>query len=439
MPSPEVLANEKLAAEMAAINVVTSTELVEAATNAGDLNRYQNDLDNSKDRVQSVKDTLQTLKAHEVTPTLVSILDSQLDRSQVTIQPAEGVSAVEGVEALGLTLMPKDYLLTRLVGCEGFLEDFFKKTREVSSQLSISFRETYILFTQSQDSLDKSVDLLENSLNTSPPFEKDREKILLGNRLFNLFKVNGKVDENWIENLSKLSRSLSGLSQNYYLNNRNNLNATLSYFGGFDGKNQVEAEERFLLLPTSIPSDRFKECTYPCPQHSTAAANAKQSVELMGGAYFVDIRQNHVDKATKSIGAVEDFVQRMIDIDMTGFDNSAPMIFPKLDFEIKSLSSAQIKAVIKMLREVLKEWRKVFDGGEKFKLGESDYTEITKGFYESDISDEMKDKLLTSFSAIVRKNQMELLNIRTAVNSYLVLIIAGLVELCHTSIKVNTP
>lgn len=439
MASPEVLANEKLAAEMAAINVVTSAELVESATSTGDLNRYQNELDNSKDRVQSVKDTLQALKAHEVTPDLAQVMDAQLARSDVEIPPADGMSAVEGAEALGYTLMPKDYLFTRLVGCESFMEDFFKKSRQIMSQMGISFKETYILFTQSQDSLAGSVDLLENSINSSPSFEKDREKILLGNRLFNLFKVNGKVSENWVEDLTKLSRSLAGLSQNYYLNSRNSLNSTLSYFGGFAGLSQAQAEERFLLLGVSIPSERFKECTYPCPQHSTAGAVAKQSVELMGGAYFVDIRQSDSGRQTKSIGAVEDFVQRYVDIDMTGFDNSAPLMYSKLDFEIKSLSSQQIKAVVKMLRDVLKEWNKVFDGGEKFKLGEQDYTDITKGFFESDISDELKDKLLTTFSAIVRKNQMELLNIRVAVNSYLVLIIAGLIELCHTSIKVNTP
>lgn len=439
MPSAEVLANEALAAEMASINIVTSAELVASAADTADLNRYQNTLSNAKDRVQFVKETLQSLKAHEVTPDLAATLDAQLERSDVEIPLVEGVASVEGSEALGITLMPKDYLFTRLVGCEGFLEDFFRKSREVTSHIGVSFKEAYILFTQSQDSLDKSVDLLENSLNSSPPFEKDREKILLGNRLFNLFKVNGKVNENWVEDLGKLSRTLSGLSQNYYLNSRNSLNATLSYFGGFSGKTQAEAEERFLVLPTAIPSTRFKECTYPCPQHSTANATAKQSVELMGGAYFVDVRLNEQPKNAQSIGETEDFVHRLVETNHTEFDNSAPFLYPKLDMEIKSLSSQQIKVIIKLLRDVLKEWRKVFEGGERFKLGESDYTDITKGFFESDISDELKDKLLTTFSAIVRKNQIELLSMRIAVNSYLVLIVAGLIELCYTSIKVNTP
>jgi len=107
--------------------------------------------------------------------------------------------------------------------------------------------------------------------------------------------------------------------------------------------------------------------------------------------------------------------------------------------DVRSLNQAEIKAVVKLLREVLKDSRKMFDGADRFKLGESDYTDITKGFLEADISEDLKDKLLSQFSAIVRKNQMELLNVRTAVNNYLVLIVAGMVELCYTSIKVNTP
>lgn len=439
MPSYELLENERLAAEMAAINVVTSQAIVENASSSSDLNRYQNELDDSKDRVQSVKDTLNALNDYEVTPGLIKILDASLMRSEVPVPPADGMAAVEGAEALGRTLMPKDFLFTRLMGVEGFLEDFYSKSRLITAQIGIGFKEAYVLFTQSQDSLERAIDLLDDSINTSPPFNKDLEKILLGDRLFNLFKVHGKVSENWVDDLEKLNRTIAGLSNNYYLNNRNNLNSVLSFFGGFSGLDQDAAEALFKTLPASIPSERFKECTYPNKVHSTPGATAKQSVELMGGAYFYDVRQDNPKRTVKNIGDVEDFVQRYVAIDRTAFDNSAPVTLGEVDLEVKSLTASQIKNVVKLLREVHKGWRKVYEGGEKFKLGESDYTDITKGFYEANISENLKDKLLSTFSALVRKNQMELLGIRAAVNTYLVLINSGLVELCHTSIKVNTP
>jgi len=439
MPSPELLASEQLAAEMAAINVVQSQELVANASDAADLNRYQNQLVNDKDRVQTVKTTLNSIRAYELTPALALSLDQQLARSEVQIEPAEGMDAVEGFEALGVTLMPRDYMLTRLMGCEGFLEDFFKKSRQVTAQLGIGFKEAYILFTQSQDALEKQVDLLDNSINTTEPFKSPTESINLGERLFNLFKVNGEVKGDWISNLDKLNRTLNGLSNNYYLNSKNTLNSTLGYFGGFAGLDQAAAEERFLMMPVSIPSHPFKECTYPNRTWSQPGVVAKQSVELMGGAFFVDVRQQSPERNPKTLGAAEDAIQRYIATDFTGFENNAQLIFPKLGMDVRSLNQAEIKAVVKLLREVLKDSRKMFDGADRFKLGESDYADITKGFLEADISEDLKDKLLSQFSAIVRKNQMELLNVRTAVNNYLVLIVAGMVELCYTSIKVNTP
>lgn len=429
----------QLAAEMAAISAVKSHEIVSMAKTTSDLDNFQNRLGESKDRVMMVKDVLSATAPHEVTPELAVAMDNALIRSEVEIPAADGLDSVEGAEALGFTLMPKDYLMTRLMGCENFLGDFFKKSREVSSRVSVSFREAFILFTQSQDSLEEAIALLEKSINEAPSFTEGREKIILGARLFNLFKVNGSVTEDWTGDLSKLSRSIAGLSNNYYLNSKNNLNSSLSYFGGFEGMNQEQGLARFLHLPPSIPSERFKECTFNNKTHSTASVTAKQSVELMGGAYFLDCRQTSPNRNTQSVDAVQDYLQKYVELDYTGFENSADHIYPKVGNEILSLSSGQIKAVVQHLRAVMKEWRKVFEGGERFKLGESDYADISKGIYESTMDDELKDVVLTSFSAVVRKNQFELLNIRASVNSYLTLIINGLIELSHTSIKVNTP
>lgn len=437
MPNPAMLPSEKLAIEMAAINVVTSGELVEKAGFASDLNRLQNALAGAKERVVLVKDTLLNLEPHQVTPVIVDRVDSQMLRSDAIIEPADGMSVVEGAEALGRTLMPRDFLLTRLVGCEGFLENFFKKSREVVSRTRISFQEAYVLITQTQESLDRSIDALEASLAASPPFEKNPVSILLGERLFNLFKVNGKVSENWNDDLNKLGRTITGLSQNYYLTNRNTLQTTLGYFGGFGKLDQASAEARFNGLPSAIPSERFKECTYPSRQPKSGVV-AKQSVELMGGAFFVDTRSTVIGKSPKNADEVMDWVHQFAEDDGVSFDNSSPMIFPKLGLEIKSLDASQVRAVIAHLRAVLKEWRKVVEGGEKYKLAENDYIDITKSIYEADIDELLKDKLLDAFSAIVRKNQHELLNLRVAINSYLVLVVSGLVELCHTSIKVNT-
>lgn len=429
---------DQLALEMAAISAVKSVELVDLANKTFNLSSYQSELSETKDRVQMVKDTLLATENHQVNPALIKILDTSLARSEVVIPATNELGEVEGAEALGITLMPSQYRLSRLQGCESFMSDFFAKSKEITIRIGNQFKESYILFTESQDSLDRSIDHLEQQLNTVPTFDGKVENIRLGSRLFNLFKVNGKVSEDWAGDLTKLSRTISGLSNNYYLNNKNTLNATLSYFGGFADLTEEQAKERLLTLPVSIPSDRFKECSYPSRTKAMSTGVAKQSVELMGGAYFVDIRQDKPAKEPKTIMEVEQYLERMLEIDRTYFENNSEVVFPKIGNEIKSFASPKIKLIIKLLREVMKEWRKVFEGGERYKLVESDYVEITRGIYESNLTEETKDKVLHAFSTIVRKNQVELLSIRTAVNNYLTLIINGLIELSYDSIKVNT-
>ena len=333
--------------------------------------------------------------------------------------------------------MPSQFIFTRLVGCENFLGDFIKKSREVILRSNIAFKEAYIVFTQNQESLTEAVDALERGLEASGSFD-NKETLLLGSRLFNLFKINGKVSEDWTGDVSKLSRTIAALSGNYYLNSKNAMNATMSYFGGFAGNTQEEGLSRFLLLPVSIPSERFKECTYPNKEFTTARITAKQSVELMGGAYFLDARQTKPAYKADSADDVDNYLRLYLEEEYTGFQNSSEIIFPKLGNEVKSLTSGQCKAIAKHLHELLKEWRKAFDNGDKYKLADSDYNDITKGIYESEMSDELKDQVLTAFSAVVRKNQMELLTLRASVTNYLTLIINGLIELSNLSVKANT-
>lgn len=427
-----------LAAEMAAVSAVKSTEIVEAASSAGELNAYQNKLDDSLDRVLDAQRTLQSLEAYQVTPELAASIDRDLAKADVVVPPTEGLGVVLGAESLGISLMPKDYLFSRLMGCESFLGDFFKNSREVVQRIGASFRDSYVIFTESQESLSKSLDLLENLIDTHPDFASS-ESFILEHRLYNLFKVNGKVNQDWAGNLTKLSSTIGALSTNYFLNSKNVLQSTYSYFGGFAGMDQVQANDRIYQLPISIPSIPFKECTYPNNRHGGPNLVAKQSVELMGGAYFYDVRQK--ERATKAatVEDVKNFLVRYNEFDGTGFENTDDYTFKELGSEIRALSSKEIKAVIKLLRSVLKDWAKIFENADKFKVLDNDYNDVVKGFLETDIDEATKTLLAKWFSSIVRKNQMELLVIRASVSNYLTLIINGLIDICNDSIKVNAP
>jgi hypothetical protein len=431
--------NIQFQAEMASINSVTSEDLVRNAKNSGDLQLFQERLDDAQDRVEVVKDVLLQLEPYDLNPQIAQTMDRQLDRSASVLDRQDAAKELElltGAESLGLTLMPRDYLKTRLAGCESFLGDFMDLTRKVTQHLGISFHEAYTLFMETHDNLESQITLLEDSLSSLLPTSGDGA-VVLGSRLFNLFKVNGKVDEDWTGNLNKLVRTITAINGNYLLSSKNSMNQILSYFGNFAGATEEKGLERYLGLPLSVPMDRFRECSYPCKEKTTVTLNAKQSVELMGGAYFYDVAPVEKVMASSNTDEVQNFLDRQYYQSTVGFEKSSEMVFPKLDNEVKALTAKEMKAIVTLLRQVLKEWRKAFEGTDKYKLLETDFKDVAKGILESDMSDTLKKEVQMSFSSIVRFQQNELLTLRNAVNKYLVLIVNGLMELSYMSIKAN--
>ena len=426
----------QLAAEMAVISTVKSAELVEKAKDTAQLQQLQEKLDEDKDRVTVAKKVLVSLNDHGINLTLAKQIDNQLTRSDVDI-PADDLGDVQGVECLGRTLSPAMFRKTRLQGCESFLGDFYRKAKEITAHISIGFQESYLLFTQSVDSLNALLDLLEKDIESAGSFKAGTDTILLGTRLFNLFKVGGKVNEDWIGSVTKLNATINALSNNYYLSSNTALNNTVRYFGGFADDNDDQAVQRFLLLPKAVPSNRFKECSYPNKEFTTGNVVAKQSVELMGGAYFLDKRNERKNTNPTNVEQVVGYVHALIDLDGVEFFNSAPVEYPKVGTEIQTLSSDTIRSLVKSLRSTLVSWRKAADLIDRYKVNDSEFNDVMRGIYESPMSDDMKDKVQAAFASLVRKNQVDLLTNRASVNNYLVLVFNGLIEICNTSIAAN--
>lgn len=428
--------NEQLAIEMAAISAVNSAQLVEIAGTAGELNRIQTTLTDSHDRVSTVKELLQGVKPHEVTTDLAKAVDNQLSRLDVLSVNGDDV---QGVEALGISLMPSDYLKQRIKGCEGFLDGFTAKLNLITREIGTKFKDAYVLLAETHDSLEARIKALETDMEAMGKFASGTSEINLGYRLYNLFQVNREIRQDWSNQLSKVSNTVGGLSSNYYVNAKTNLNTILSYFGGFEGLDEERATERYLEYPVSIPSIRFKECSFPDKTRRETNVKYYVSVEMMGGRYFVDSRQAAPRLHPGTIDEVNDYVDTYLEVEGVVFNDKPDREFSDLKQTVKSLGSDEIKEIIKQMRAILKSWEKIYVDGDKYKLADRDFEGIYKAIFEADWDTQFKHYVLAAFSATVRKHQDELLQLRSKVNAYLVFLINGMVEFCYASMRVNEP
>lgn len=423
-----------LSAQMAAINVVSSTELVEKVSDSHDLARLQNKLNESRNRAETVRSLLVNTQPHELTVEAANYIDNQL--SSIGALQVDG-NTVQGVESLGYTLMPRQYLETRLAGCEGFLSSWGAKTSFIAKQIAASFKDAWILLRESNDSLMSRLDTLDKDVQQAGNFAEGTSEILIGFRLYNLFQINHEVKEDWVNQLTKVSKTINGLSSNYYVMSKNNLNTTLSYFGGFPKLDEAKATERYLMLPASIPSVRFKECTIADRTWPQKGVAAFRSVEMMGGRFFMDTRTLDRDLSPKIPEDVNQYLTGYLENDRTFFNNKPEKEYNDLKETVKTLGSDQIKQIVKLTRTILKEWEKVYIDGEKHKLVDKDYEGIMKELLDAEWNDDLRYYVFNAFNSLVTKNQQELIELRAKVNTYLVFLINGIIELCYTSIELN--
>ena len=207
--------NEQLAIEMAASSAVHSAELVEMAGSASELNRIQTQLTESRDRVGTVKQLLQSVQPHEVTTDLAKSIDNQMSRLDVLSVNGDDV---QGVEALGLSLLPADYLKQRIKGCEGFLDSFSQKLNLITREIGTKFKDAYVLLAETHESLETRIKALETDLQAMGKFGAGTSEINLGYRLYNLFQVNREIREDWVNQLGKVSNPVGFFYYNYYFN-----------------------------------------------------------------------------------------------------------------------------------------------------------------------------------------------------------------------------
>ena len=415
-----------------------TSNMTDSVRMASSLDKTQTKLEEKTRDVAEIYKSLKSLEPYEVTATIANYADKVLNNAGV-VSVVDG--NVIGAECLGISLMPKDYLQSRIQGCENFFNDVIVKTGQISKNIALAFKDALIYLKESHDSLNSRLDLLEKDVEGAPSFDRGTENIALGYRLYNLFQINKDIKEDWVTQLGKVGNTVNGISTNYYVNSKNNLNQSMAFFSGF-GKmtdDETKATERYLMLPISIPSVRFKECNLPDKNHKETTIAFMKSVDLMGGRYFQDSRRINPNRKPGTVEETNTYVEGYLADDRTWFNDKPEREFNDLNQTVKSLSKDEIKAVIKQLRTILKAWDKVYVDGDKFELSTKDFDDVGKMLWSAEWDVSFKNSVIGAFSTIIRKNQQELLDIRNKVNTYLVLLVNATIELCYSSLKVNLP
>lgn len=424
---------DKISKELSEISITHSAELMELAQDTNQMSEMSDQLAQSADRALAIKTMLEETKPYQVSVSFGSTIDKQLKRIGVIDVMEKTQPGVTGVESLGISLMPRDYLATRIQGCESFIGEAVSKAKKLLISLSENIRDRYILLKESNRTLQRRLLLVENQLASAPKLIHGAAPIAL-DRNPTLFMVDGQIKEQWGAQLEKVDRTISALMTNYYKNNQSTINELVSYFGGFGRLSEDKAVERLLNIPSLLTPYVFKECLYPYRDLTRDGVKVTQSVELMGGRRFINAIDTRRPKQLTDLDQLDRFLDTTLNNDYVRFITS-----PKAEINgiptVGSFSTLEIKVIIKLCYGILNKTESLFSEGDVHTVEGSDYLDIVNVISDNDWDDGLKRKTIRAFERYVLHYNKEMLTNRVDVVEYLTLLINGLLNLCERSIN----
>lgn len=431
--------DNELEAQLAAISVVKSVELMDTVTDSRELNYLTNQVLDSVNRVNAVKTLLENKEDKEISPEDAVDIDHQLSELKVVEIDGDGIifnaERVQGAEHFSRTLRPKDYRLTRIAACESFLSEAITTARNFTKQLIQNFANAYTLAVEDTESLIQRFKLIDKAVNELKPFNDGIEQFNLSPRLFNLLKVNNSVKEDWTNQIDNLSKTTIALTSNYYDYAEKELTQIMAYFGQFEGQTEETKITGMLLQSGSLLNTRpFPECKIDISDRKTDWLTSRRSVELMGGRYLIDTRWTTPLKIDSTKTIDDWFDSRIKDLG-TRLNPRDGIQFTDKEQLIKTFGTKTISHICQTAIRILERWLAICSKVNKHRIGERDYEYIDQALNELPVDNVMKTRLRNMYSTLVRKNQQDLLNICSDFTRYLVITLNAIASLCNDSIN----
>lgn len=119
-----------------------------------------------KDRVEEILDEMETRMDYQLTPDFVREVDNDINEFGSVRVTKNGTIRVDGTEAFGLTLSPKEWRETRVVQLKNLLTETYRNIKRWANQLQEAFAERWEELVTTLELIDSRTDSLQNILDT---------------------------------------------------------------------------------------------------------------------------------------------------------------------------------------------------------------------------------------------------------------------------------
>lgn len=431
--------SDTIQAQIAATTAENSVTVMELAEESASFNKATNEVLTSFGTVLAAKERLEAMHDHELTAEDATAIDHQLgELNVVTVEEGDIVyneHRVMGAENLGIDLRPRDFRLTRIAACEGFLNSALETVKVFSKRLVQNFHDAYTLAVEDTESLITRFKMIERANKDLGEFKDGLERFNLSSRLFNLLKVSSEVKEDWTTQIMNLHKTTSALTSNYYDYSDRELTAIMAFFSRFDDVTSDEEAVAILMTSGSILNTTpFRECKIDISDKQVPWLRKLRSVELMGGRYLIDTRWKDPLKI-RDVRTIDDWFDSRVNDLGVRLNKRETIDYIDTEQEINTFGSKTINGICQLSIKILENWLTVCQRANKHRVSDRDYESIGNMLSNLPISSGDKHRIMAMYSMSVRKNQQDLVNLNADFTRYIVVTMNAIASLCNDSIN----
>lgn len=416
--------------QIASVNVVSSSELTEQAKEGRDLVKLQQEIQDSVDRVEAIKNVLGETTPKDVTTVFGNIVDRQLERVGIRTFGKVGDEEVTGLESLGFGLTPKRYLELRIDACESFLSTWRSWGKKTIQNFFSTVSDQLIMMREGHQSLaDRAQKVLDKAKAKDTVFVVG--DLDIGRYRSNL-DLNGRIPTDLPTQIDRLTSTTRAVTMNFYRANQANANELLSYFGGFLGKNEAEAMERLLMFPQAISKYQFKEAMFSIRELSDAQVVTRGSVELIGNVRFLNT-------VLLNRSPVSDLAELRKWVD--GYCKMERIYLSKVesdkhsDGKMKAFDRKTIESVVKSVQSILRDSEQLYKEGDKYLITGVDYMDMIGQLKDTTWDNALREDVLSLFSDVTINRNNEQIQLRSSVIGYLTIVLNAILSVCEMSME----
>lgn len=185
-----------------------------------------------KDRVEEILGEMETRMDYQLTPDFVREVDNDINEFGNLRITKTGTIRVDGTEAFGLTLSPKEWRETRVIQLKNLLSETYRNIKRWANQLQESFSERWEEMVTTLELIDNRTDSLQNILDTVTGMRDGCKTVeLSGTVLRAITKGNEPIPSDIAKSIVKDVNYFSGVMKFVEAELVRTKNSIIRYFG----------------------------------------------------------------------------------------------------------------------------------------------------------------------------------------------------------------